>query len=75
MIKLGNCTTLNLSFIKNKRIHLRLTHQQLAEHLSFKNASTYFKYENGTYAFKANHVPKLADILHCDMNDLYSKHN
>ncbi len=63
---------LNLSFIKEKRISLGLTHQQLAEHLSFKNASTYFKYENGTYSFKADHLPKLADIFQCKINDLFT---
>lgn len=63
---------LNLSFIKKKRKSIGLTHQQLAEQLSFKNASTYFKYENGIYAFKANHLPILAEILECDMKDLFS---
>lgn len=64
-------TKLNLLFIKEKRTGLGLTHQQLAEHLAFKNASTYFKYENGTYSFKANHLPKLANILQCNINDLF----
>lgn len=64
--------TLNLSFIKRRRISLGLTHQQLAEGLSFKNASTYFKYENGSYAFKADHLPKLSRILKCDIDELFS---
>lgn len=63
---------LDLSFIKEKRISLGLTQQQLANYLSFKNASTYFKYENGTYSFKANHVPKLAIIFNCDIKELFS---
>lgn len=63
---------LNLFWIKAKRKSLGLTHQQLAEQLSFKNASTYFKYENGTYAFKADHLPRLAEALECDMKDLFS---
>ena len=64
-------TKLNLLFIKEKRTSLGLTHQKLAEQLAFKNASTYFKYENGTYSFKADHLPKLANILECNINDLF----
>jgi len=64
---------LDLAVIKEKRKSLGLTHQALAEELSFKNASTYFKYETGTYAFKADHLPKLASVLQCDLNDLFTK--
>ena len=64
-------TKLNLLFIKEKRTSLGLTHQQIAEQLSFKNASTYFKYDNGTYSFKADHLPKLANILQCNINDFF----
>lgn len=66
---------LDLSFIKKRRISLGLTHQQLAEQLSFKNASTYFKYENGAYALKADHLPKLSTILKCDIDDLFTRKN
>ncbi|HLR65553.1 MAG TPA: helix-turn-helix transcriptional regulator [Virgibacillus sp.] len=62
---------LNLDFIKQRRRQLRLTNQEMAEELSFKNASTYFKYENGTYIFKASHLPILADLFQCSMDDFF----
>lgn len=62
---------LNLDFIKQRRNLLGLTHQQMAKALSFKNASTYFKYENGTYFLKAIHLPVLAKLLQCYMDDFF----
>jgi transcriptional regulator with XRE-family HTH domain len=56
---------LNLEFIKKRRQLLNLSLQELAETLDFKNASTYMKYENGEYQFKANHLPVLASKLLC----------
>lgn len=54
---------LNLEFIKKRRQELNLSLQEMAESLGFKNASTYMKYEDGTYSFKANHLPILANKL------------
>ncbi|MEK3945016.1 MULTISPECIES: helix-turn-helix domain-containing protein [Paenibacillus] len=54
---------LNLLFIKKRRLELNLSLQEMAESLGFKNASTYMKYEEGTYSFKANHLPILANKL------------
>lgn len=62
---------LDLDFLKQRRNEMGLTHQQMAKQLSFKNASTYFKYENGTYFLKAIHLPILADLLQCHMNDFF----
>jgi len=48
-----------------------LTLQEMAESLGFKNASTYLKYEKGSYDFKANHLPVLAKKLKCGLHDLF----
>ncbi|XOS94569.1 hypothetical protein ACLMAB_10720 [Brevibacillus laterosporus] len=45
----------------------------MAETLGFKNASTYMKYERGTYCFKANHVPALSKKLNCKIEKLFLK--
>jgi len=66
--------TLDLIFIKKKRLGLDKTLQDMADALGMKNASTYLKYENGTYAFKAEHLPALASALNCDIADFFN-HN
>jgi len=63
---------LNLDFIKEKRQQLNKTLQDLAEPLGMKNASTYMKYENGTYSFKAEQLPILAKELECEIQDFFS---
>lgn len=63
---------LNLDFIKEKRQLLNKTLQELAEPLGMKNASTYMKYENGTYSFKAEQLPILAKELECEIQDFFS---
>lgn len=60
---------LNLIFIKDKRQKLNLSLQEMAESLGFKNASTYMKYEDGSYSFKANHLPILAKKLDAKIED------
>ncbi|AQS55627.1 helix-turn-helix domain-containing protein [Novibacillus thermophilus] len=62
---------INLVFVKNKRQKLGITLQEMAFELGFKNASTYRKYENGDYSFKANHLPILAKKLNCQINDFF----
>ncbi|OAK72658.1 helix-turn-helix domain-containing protein [Lederbergia galactosidilytica] len=63
---------LNLQFIKTRRIQLDKTLQETAECLGMKNASTYMKYENGIYAFKADHLPLLARTLNCMITDFFT---
>lgn len=63
--------TLNLHFIKSQRQLMNISLQEMAEHLGFKNASTYLKYENGTYAFKADQLPRLALALGCNITDFF----
>ena len=45
---------INLDFIRSERDRNNLTLIEMSTALGFKNASTYLKYENGDYIFKAN---------------------
>lgn len=64
--------SLDLRFIKNRRNDLGKTLQEMANSMEIKNASTYMKYENGAYAFKAEHLPKLAKALNCKISDFFN---
>lgn len=64
---------LDLNYIKNRRIELNITLQEMAKCLGFKNSSTYLKYENGLYSFKAGQLPLLAKALECEISDFFSK--
>lgn len=55
----------DLELIKQRRQELGLTLQEAAESMDMKNGSTYMKYENGTYSFKADQLPLLAKVLQC----------
>lgn len=63
---------IDLEYMRNKRIELNLSQQYLANELGFKNASTYLKYENGDYAFKADMLPILAKIFKTDMENFFT---
>ncbi|MDF2790480.1 MAG: helix-turn-helix protein [Neobacillus sp.] len=63
--------TLNLDFVKNRRQSMDISLQKMAEELGFKNASTYLKYENGSYAFKADQLPILAGVLKCEISNFF----
>lgn len=63
---------LDLEKIKNRRIEKNLSLQYVSEQLGFKNASTYLKYENGDYAFRANMLPKLSQILEIDIENFFT---
>lgn len=62
---------INLKFLKSRRNELKLSMQEMADALGFKNASTYLKYENGEYKFKANHLPIISEMFNCKMEDLF----
>lgn len=64
---------LNLDYIKARRIELGLSLQEAANQLGFKNASTYLKYENGDYLFKAEVLPTLAATLECKIGNFFTK--
>lgn len=61
----------NLHFIKQRRKELFKTLQEMAVALDMKNASTYMKYENGEYSFKATHLPILAEKLQCNVENFF----
>lgn len=61
----------NLDFVKERRRELGISQQKMAEYLGFKNASTYLKYESGTYSFKADMIPLLAKILNCRIEKFF----
>lgn len=63
---------LNLQKIKDRRLDMELSMQDMAENLGFKNASTYLKYESGEYAFKANMLPKLAKVLNLSIENFFN---
>lgn len=63
----------NLAFVKQRRQELRMTLQEAAESMNMKNASTYLKYENGTYSFKAEQLPLLANMLKCSTENFFIK--
>lgn len=64
---------LDLPYIKSRRIKLGMTLQDAADALGIKNASTYMKYENGAYAFKAEQLPTLAKALRCEITNFFNQ--
>ncbi|MGP1411511.1 MAG: helix-turn-helix domain-containing protein [Peptoanaerobacter stomatis] len=62
---------INLEFIKNRREEKNITLIEMSNFLGFKNASTYLRYENGDYVFKAEMLPILAEKLDCVMEDFF----
>ena len=65
-------TKFNLEFIKVRRKELGITSGQMAQALGFKNPSTYWKHENGQHKFKADMIPLLAKILHCEPQNFFT---
>lgn len=63
----------NLAFVKQRRQELKMTLQEAADSMNMKNASTYLKYENGTYSFKAEQLPLLAKMLKCSTENFFIK--
>ncbi|WP_245208842.1 helix-turn-helix domain-containing protein [Gottfriedia endophytica] len=62
---------LNLEFIKERRLRLGFTLEEMADELGYKNASTYFNYEKGVCDFKANQLPIICSKLNCTLNELF----
>jgi len=61
----------NLQYIKEQRIKQGISLLDMALALGFKNASTYLKYEEGVYLFKANHLPVLANKLKTTIENFF----
>lgn len=63
---------IDLDFIKKKRLELGKSAQEMALELGFKDGSTYWNYENGNYRLKADMLPKLAEILGCNIENFFT---
>lgn len=63
----------NLKFIQCRRKELDKTLQEMAASLGMKNASSYMKYENGEYSFRATHLPILAKVLECKVENFFGE--
>ncbi|EQC2547642.1 TPA_asm: XRE family transcriptional regulator [Listeria monocytogenes] len=63
----------DLTYVKNKRLEIGYSLKDMADLLDIKNASTYYKYENGSYSFKAEMLPKLANALECDIENFFKE--
>ena len=62
----------DLQFISAKRKEKKLTLQKMAEILGLKNASTYSKYEKGSYKIKAEMLPELASAFDCRLENFFA---
>lgn len=61
----------NIDFIKKRRQEMKLTQLEMAKKLGLKSAPSYLMYEKGSYEFKAEMMPIIADVLGCDLKELY----
>ncbi|WP_322622290.1 helix-turn-helix transcriptional regulator [Aedoeadaptatus coxii] len=61
----------NLEFIKRRRIQLDLSIDEMADLLGYSNGSNYYKYEVGTYKFRAEILPLLASVLKTDIENFF----
>lgn len=67
---------INLDYIRKRREDLNLSQMDLGWALGMKSgAPAYNKYEKGSYRFKAEHLPKLAQVLHCTIDDFFCPAN
>lgn len=62
---------IDLDYIRERRQEMAYSQEYLAKLLGFKNACNYFKYEKGTYMFKAVHLPILASLFKCELSDFF----
>ena len=62
----------DLAYIAKRRKQQRITQQEMARKLGFRQASTYSKYENGDYKIKAEMLPQLASILSCQVTNFFA---
>ena len=62
----------NLGYIRERRKELKISTYEMAEALGFKSHSTYLKYEQGVYSFKAKMLPVLVRKLDCPMSKFFT---
>ena len=63
----------NLKFIKHRRQELKISQEEMSDYLGFGGRSSYGPYELGNASFKAEHLPKLCQILKCSIKELYKE--
>lgn len=63
----------DLRAIAERRVQLGISSASMAEKLGMPNQSVYWKYEHGKYKFRAEDLPKLADILKCSVSRFYAR--
>lgn len=61
----------NTELIQERMTQKKITLQEMAEFLGYKNASSMHKYLNGAYQFRAHHVPVLLEKLSITMEELF----
>lgn len=64
---------LNLALIKERRVQLKMTQQDMAKKLGMNNKADYNRYENGVYSFDAKYVPILHKVLKISYKDLFTQ--
>ncbi len=63
----------SLEAIAERRTQLGISTASMAERMGMNNPSVYWKYEHGMYKFKAEDLPRIADILKCSVSRFYAK--
>lgn len=64
---------INLDYIKQRRKQMKVSQDALATFLGFTGKSAYNRYELGKADFKAEHLPKICEMLNCSIDDLYTE--
>ncbi|WHO86422.1 XRE family transcriptional regulator [Limosilactobacillus oris] len=62
---------INLKLIKETRIKLGFTYNDMAKALMLKEPEKYYRRENGTYNFQATEIPLLAHKLKIPMAKIF----
>ena len=63
----------NLQAIAERRTQLGISSATMAEKRGMPNQSVSWTYEHGKYKFRAEDLPKLAEILKCSVSRFYAR--
>lgn len=66
-------TEINLQLIKERRLELKLTQQDMANRLNLGSKANYSRYESGKYTFDANAIPVLHRTLGIPITKLFTQ--
>lgn len=73
MVKGGDLMNVDLDFVRKAREENNISLMEMAKAFGFKNASTYLRYENGDYKFKAEMLPIMSKKFKCGIEDFFCK--